>query len=71
MKSKWQFYERAQREVYWKLKVRERPEVVVGAGWGFLDHFFIFLFSLGFFVSGIAKGTKTGIGGSFVNQDRV
>jgi len=49
MKSKWQFYERAQREVYRKLKVRERPEVVVGAGWGFLDHFFIFLFSLGFF----------------------
>ena len=49
MKSKWQFYERAQREVYRKLKVRERPEAVVGAGWGFLDHFFIFLFSLGFF----------------------
>ena len=46
MKSKWQFYERAQREVYRKLKVRERPEAVVGAGWGFLDHFFIFLFSL-------------------------
>jgi len=49
MKSKWQFYERAQREVYRKLKVRDRPEAVVGAGWGFLDHFFIFLFSLGFF----------------------
>ena len=49
MKSRWQFYERAQREVYRKLKVRERPEAVVGAGWGFLDHFFIFLFSLGFF----------------------
>jgi len=49
MKSKWQFYERAQREVYRKLRVRERPEAVVGAGWGFLDHFFIFLFSLGFF----------------------
>jgi len=48
-KSRWQFYERAQREVYRKLKVRERPEAVVGAGWGFLDHFFIFLFSLGFF----------------------
>jgi hypothetical protein len=48
-KSRWQFYERAQREVYQKLKVRERPEAVVGAGWGFLDHFFIFLFSLGFF----------------------
>jgi Transposase DDE domain len=49
MKSRWQFYERAQREVYRKLKARERPEAVVGAGWGFLDHFFIFLFSLGFF----------------------
>jgi hypothetical protein len=49
MKSRWQFYERAQREVYRKLKVRERPEAVVGAGWGFLDHFFIFLFSLVFF----------------------
>jgi len=49
MKSKWQFYERAQREVYRKLRARERPEAVVGAGWGFLDHFFIFLFSLGFF----------------------
>ena len=48
-KSRWQFYERAQREVYRKLKARERPEAVVGAGWGFLDHFFIFLFSLGFF----------------------
>ena len=49
MKSRWQFYKRAQREVYRKLKARERPEAVVGAGWGFLDHFFIFLFSLGFF----------------------
>lgn len=49
MKSNWQFYERAQREVYKKLKGRERPQAVVGAGWGFLDHFFIFLFSLGFF----------------------
>jgi len=48
-KSKWQFYERAQKEVYRKLRGRERPEAVVGAGWGFLDHFFIFLFSLGFF----------------------
>ncbi len=48
-RSRWQFYERAQREVYRKLKKRERPEAVVGAGWGFLDHFFIFLFSLGFF----------------------
>ena len=48
-KNRWQFYERAQREVYRKLRVRERPEAVVGAGWGFLDHFFIFLFSLGFF----------------------
>jgi len=48
-KSSWQFYERAQKEVYRKLKARERPEAVVGAGWGFLDHFFIFLFSLGFF----------------------
>ena len=50
MKSSWQFYERAQKEVYRKLQSRERPEAVVGAGWGFLDHFFIFLFSLGFFV---------------------
>ena len=49
MKSRWQFYERAQREVYRKLRARERPEAVVGAGWGFLDHFFIFLFSPGFF----------------------
>jgi len=49
MKSSWQFYERAQKEVYKKLKARERPEAVVGAGWGFLDHFFIFLFSLCFF----------------------
>jgi hypothetical protein len=49
-KSNWQLYERAQREVYRKLKGREKPEAVVGAGWGFLDHFFIFLFSLGFFV---------------------
>lgn len=49
MKSRWQFYERAQREVYRKLRAKERPEAVVGAGWGFLDHFFIFLFSLGFF----------------------
>jgi hypothetical protein len=49
MRSKWAFYERAQKEVYRKLKARERPEAVVGAGWGFLDHFFIFLFSLGFF----------------------
>jgi hypothetical protein len=48
-KSSWQVYERAQREVYRKLKRREKPEAVVGAGWGFLDHFFIFLFSLGFF----------------------
>jgi hypothetical protein len=48
-KSSWQLYERAQREVYRKLKLREKPEAVVGAGWGFLDHFFIFLFSLGFF----------------------
>lgn len=50
MKSKWQFYERAQREVYRNLMAREKPEAVVGAGWGSLDHFFIFLFSLGFFV---------------------
>ncbi len=49
MRSKWAFYERAQKEVYRKLKARERPEAVVGAGWGFLDQFFIFLFSLGFF----------------------
>jgi len=49
MKSRWQFYERAPQEVYRKLRARERPEAVVGAGWGFLDHFFIFLFSLGFF----------------------
>jgi len=49
MKNNWQFYERAQKEVYKKLKGRERPQAVVGAGWGFLDHFFIFLFSLGFF----------------------
>ena len=48
-KSSWQVYERAQREAYRKLKGRERPEAVVGAGWGFLDHFFIFLFSLGLF----------------------
>jgi len=48
-KSSWQFYERAQGEVYRKLKAREKPEAVVGAGWGLLDHFFIFLFSLGFF----------------------
>jgi len=48
-KNRWQFYERAQKEVYRKLRARERPEAVVGAGWGFLDHFFIFLFSLGFF----------------------
>ena len=34
-KSSWQVYERAQREVYRKLKRREKPEVVVGAGWGF------------------------------------
>lgn len=47
--SSWQFYERAQKEVYRKLKTRQRPQAVVGAGWGFLDHFFIFLFSLGFF----------------------
>jgi hypothetical protein len=47
--SSWQFHERAQEEVYRKLKARERPQAVVGAGWGFLDHFFIFLFSLGFF----------------------
>jgi len=47
--SSWQFYERAQKEVYRKLQARERPQAVVGAGWGFLDHFFIFLFSLGFF----------------------
>ena len=49
MKNKWQFYERAQKEVYRKLRAREKPEAVVGAGWGLLDHFFIFLFSLGFF----------------------
>jgi len=48
-RSRWQFYERAQREVYRKLKARERPEAVVAAGWGFLDEFFIFLFSLGLF----------------------
>src|SRR5512137_655684 len=48
-KSRWQFYEGAQKEVYRKLRARERPEAVVGAGWGLLDHFFIFLFSLGFF----------------------
>ena len=48
-KSRWQFHERAQKEVYRKLRVREKPEAVVVAGWGFLDHFFIFLFSLGFF----------------------
>jgi hypothetical protein len=47
--SSWQVYERAQKEVYRKLRARERPQAVVGAGWGFLDHFFIFLFSLGFF----------------------
>jgi hypothetical protein len=48
MKPKGQFYERAQNnEVYRKLRARERPQAVVGAGWGFLDHFFIFLFSLG------------------------
>lgn len=49
MQSSWQFYEQAQKEVYRKLKARERPQAVVGAGWGFLDHFFIFLFSLGVF----------------------
>ncbi len=49
MEISWQFHERAQKEVYRKLKVRERPQAVVGAGWGFLDHFFIFVFSLGFF----------------------
>ncbi len=48
-RSRWQFYERAQREIYRKLRAREKPEAVVGAGWGLLDHFFIFLFSLGFF----------------------
>ena len=35
MGSSWPFYERAQKEVYRKLKARERPEAVVGAGWGF------------------------------------
>ena len=49
MGSSWQFHERAQKEVYGKLRARQRPQAVVGAGWGFLDHFFIFLFSLGFF----------------------
>ncbi len=49
MGSSWQFHERAQKEVYRKLKARQRPQAVVGAGWGFLDHFFIFLFRLGFF----------------------
>jgi len=49
MEVSWQFHERAQKEVYRKLKARERPQAVVGAGWGFLDHFFIFVFSLGFF----------------------
>jgi hypothetical protein len=49
MGSSWQFHERGQKEVYRKLKARQRPQAVVGAGWGFLDHFFIFLFSLGFF----------------------
>ena len=47
--NSWQFCERAQKVVYRKLKARVRPLAVVGAGWGFLDHFFIFLFSLGFF----------------------
>ena len=32
MGSSWPFYERAQKEVYRKLKARERPEAVVGAG---------------------------------------
>ena len=37
MGSSWQFYERAQKEVYRKLRARQRPEeAVVGAGWGFL-----------------------------------
>ena len=44
MKSKWQFYERAQREVYRKLKVRERPEAVVGGRLGILGSFFHFSF---------------------------
>jgi len=48
MGSSWQFYERAQREVYRKLKARERPEAVVGRA-GVFGSFFIFLFSLGFF----------------------
>ncbi|MBM4305731.1 MAG: hypothetical protein FJ107_05240 [Deltaproteobacteria bacterium] len=49
MGSSWQFHERAQKEVYRKLQARQRLQAVVEAGWGFLDHFFIFLFSLGFF----------------------
>jgi len=36
MGSSWQFYERAQKEVYRKLRAWQRPEAVVGAGWGFL-----------------------------------
>lgn len=60
MKSRWQFYERAQQGVYRKLKARERPEAVVGAGWGFLDHFFIFLFSLGFFARVDFRGRDQG-----------
>lgn len=44
----WKYYTCNQKEVYKKLKAKESPKSVVGAGWGFLDHFFIFLFSLGF-----------------------
>ncbi|MBI3600360.1 MAG: hypothetical protein HY097_06930 [Nitrospinae bacterium] len=44
----WKYYTYNQKEVYKKLSQKESPKSVVGAGWGFLDHFFIFLFSLGF-----------------------
>ena len=47
-KNRWQFYERVQREVYRKLRVRERPEAVVGqAG----DSWIIFSFSFLVWVS--------------------
>ncbi len=45
-KGRWEFYERAQREVYRKLKLREKPEAVVGAGWIIFSFFCLVWVSL-------------------------
>jgi hypothetical protein len=52
----WKGYTRDQQEVAKRIGAGDY-EMITGTGWGFLDRFFIFLFSIGFFSSLEVEGS--------------